>query len=96
MKKLKFELSREQYKELSALAYWVADEQYIRERYGADEPEIQRCRETITKSIFPNLDRLKVPFWVQNVVICWAENWRNYKSEYLEHFLKTKKITMGL
>lgn len=91
---LKFELSREQFRELSALAYWVANEQYIRERHGADDPEIQRCRETITKSIFPNLDRLQVPFWVQNIVSCWAENWRNYTSNYLINYLKTKSITL--
>lgn len=91
---LQFTLSREQFKELSALAYWVANEQYIRERHGANDPEIQRCRETITKSIFPNLDRLQVPFWVQNIVSCWAENWRNYTSNYLINYLKTKSITL--
>lgn len=91
---LKFELSREQYNELSALAYWVADVNYMQEKFGPDEPELQTCRDTIEKSIFPNLDYLKVPFWVQNIVSCWAENWRNYTSNYLINYLKTKSITL--
>ena len=89
---LEYTLNRDQYNALAGLAYWIADENYIRERHGAGDPEIAVCRDTITKSIFPDLDRLRVPFWVQNTVICFAENWREYKQRYLSEFLKGKNI----
>lgn len=89
---LSYTLTKEQYKKLEGLAYWIANENYMRERFGDDEPEIQKCKKTICDCIFPELDALKVPFWVQNTVICFSENWSRYKSEYLNYFLKTKNI----
>lgn len=89
---LKYTINREQYSALEALAYWVADLHYMREKWGDDEPELKHARDTIEKSCFPSLDRLGVPFWVQNVVVCWSENWRNTKSQYLSEFLKSKNI----
>lgn len=92
MNKLSYTLEHNQMSALEGLAYWVANENYIRERFGNDEPEIKICTDTITKCIFPECDQLKIPFWVQNTVICFAENWRRYKTEYLSSFLKTKNI----
>lgn len=89
---LTFKLNKEQLKALEGLAYWIADENYIIERYGIEDPEITKCRETITKCIFPECDNLNIPFWVQNAVICFSENWRQYKSVYLVSFLKTRNI----
>lgn len=86
-----YTLNREQYNALDGLAYWVADLHYMRERFGDDEPELKRARATI-ESCFPELDRLNVPFWVQNSVIVWAENWRNTKQQYFTEFLKSKNI----
>lgn len=82
-------LSKEQVKALEGLAYWIADKYYIIERYGANDPECDRCHKTILLC-FDQLDRLKVPFMVQNNVICWAENWRAYKSGYTVDLLKNK------
>ena len=90
-----FTISRDQLNALEGLSYWVADLHYMRERFGDDEPEISRARATIEKCLFPQLDRLQVPFWVQNTVICWAENWRNTKRQYLTDFLKSKNIFIG-
>lgn len=87
-----YTLNREQYNALDSLAYWVADLHYMRERFGDDEPELKRARATIEKCLFPQLDSLGVPFWVQNSVICWASNWRNTKRQYLTEFLKAKNI----
>lgn len=92
---LQYTLNKEQYNTLRGLAYWVADENYIRERHGASDPELAVCRDTITKSIFPELDRLQVPFWVQNSVIAIAENWRQYKQRYFSELLKEKNIYVG-
>lgn len=85
-------INRDQLAALEGLAYWIADLHYMREKWGENEPELQRARDTIEKCCFPRLDRMGVPFWVQNSVICWAENWRNTKSEYFTDFLKRKNI----
>ncbi len=70
---IKIELNKKQFAELEGLSYWIADLHYMRERFGDDEPELIRCRKTIELS-FDVLDSLGVPHWVQNTVICWAEN----------------------
>lgn len=90
-----YTLNQDQYSALSGLAYWIADLHYMRERFGDDEPELSRVQKTIEKCLFPQLDKLQVPFWVQNAVICWAENWRNTKRQYLAEFLKSKNIFIG-
>lgn len=91
MKILEFTANAEQRRELEGLAYWIADKEYIIERWGIDEPEIKRCHDTI-HFIFDKCDELKIPFWVQNNVICFAENWRRYKSEYLTEAMKKHRI----
>ena len=91
MNKLKFNANREQTNALQGLAYWIADNAYMIERYGADDPERQTTTKTI-ELIFDELDALRVPFWVQNTVVCFAENWRRYKAVYLSAFLETKNI----
>lgn len=92
MAKLEMNLTKDQYNALEGLAYWIADLHYMRERYGDKEPELDRARKTIELCCFPKLDALKVPFWVQNSVICWAENWRAYKDTYFYNFLESKNI----
>ena len=89
---LTYTLTAAQYKALSGLAYWIADENYIRERHGAGDPEITKCRDTICKCLFPECDNLKIPFWVQNTVICWSEDYRNYINGYLYKYLESKNI----
>ena len=90
---LKFAYTREQYNALDGLAYRIADNAYMIERYGFKETETERAEnhQTIV-GLLEKLDYLQVPFWVQNSVIVWAENWRKYKSEYMSSFLKTKNI----
>lgn len=89
---LYFKCTKEQRKALEGLAYWVADENYIRERFGENDPDIKTCHDTITKCIFPECDRLNIPFWVQNSVICIGENWRKYKEFYFSTLLAEKNI----
>lgn len=91
MNKLHFEANKAQFSALEALAYWIADVHYIRERYGADDPEHEKAHKTVCMW-FEELDRLAVPFWVQNTVICWAENWRRYKEQYFAEAMKQKNI----
>ena len=80
-----YTLNRDQFSALEGLAYWIADLHYMREKWGDDEPEVQRARDTVEKCRFPSLDRLAVPF-------CWAEDWRNTKKEYLKQVLERKNI----
>lgn len=92
MKKLSFYATKEQKSALEGLAYWVADENYIRERFGASDNEIQVCQKTICECIFPECDRLQIPFWVQNSIIAIAKNWRRYKENYFATLCAEKNI----
>ena len=47
---------------------------------------------TLTTEQYGKLDRLGVPFWVQNSAICWAEDWRRYKSGYLYQGLERRGV----
>lgn len=97
MKKLYFKVENmDQVCALRGLAYHVADVNYIKEKYGASDPEYKKADSNVLYQ-FEVLDRLGVPFWVQNSVICFAENWRRYKSEYLEDWLlKNRNIDICL
>lgn len=97
MKKLHFKVENiEQRNALEGLAYWVADVNYINERYGSNDPEFAKADKNVCLC-FKTLDRLKVPFWVQNSVICFAENWRQYKSCYLDQWLlKNRNIDLSI
>lgn len=74
--------TREQRAELESLAYWIADRAWSREHGLLDAHEDQRTDNTI-RAIFDQLDRLCVPYWAQNAVICWAEDWRRTMREHL-------------
>lgn len=89
-KTLSFTCTRQQRNALEGLAYHIADSAYIKERYGANEPELKGVHETIS-SLFNELDKLHVPFWVQNSVIAFAENWRRYKDTYMDAYLKRER-----
>ena len=88
---LEFYATPKQATELHGLAYWVADINYLRERYGNEEPEIITADKTI-RFCFDRLDVLGVPFWVQNTVICFAENWRNYIQCYFAAEMGKRRI----
>lgn len=90
---LRFDYTIEQGNALEGLAYRIADNAYMIERYGRQEAatELQQNHNTIC-GLFADLDRLQVPFWVQNTVIFWAENWRAYKEQYFSSAMKQKNI----
>lgn len=91
--RLQFTANCEQRRALEGLAYWIADYSYIKERYGYDDPELEMVHKTITQA-FDELDKIEVPFWVQNHVICWAHDWRNTKSQYLSNAMKRYNIIL--
>ena len=88
--------NREQRNAIEALAYHVADVNYIKERFGSSDPEFKKADKNVLMT-FETLDRLGVPFWVQNSVVCFAENWRRYKSEYADNWLfKNRNIDIRI
>ena len=97
MNKLYFKVeNREQRNALEGLAYWVADVNYIIERYGVSDPEYKKAHNSVLLC-FESLDRLGVPFWVQNSVVCFAENWRQYKNNYIDTWLlKNRNIDLSV
>lgn len=63
---------------LKGIAYRIADIHFLKERYGDDaKHEIEVSRKTLT-SLFAEADKENIPFFVQNTVLCFFENWRNY------------------
>ena len=88
-----FTATIDQRRALEGLAYWAAEQAYTRERFPADVDMLRRADETICMS-FDVLDRLQVPYWVQNTVLCWAQNWRNTKTDYLWRAMATHNIDL--
>lgn len=79
--------------ELEGLAYWIAERAWSREHGKLDEYEDRRTGDTI-RAIFDALDRLGVPYWVQNSVIVWAEDWRRAMKENLRDAMRAEQITL--
>lgn len=79
--------------ELEGLAYWIVDRAWSREHGLLDEHEDQRTDNTI-RAIFDALDRLGAPYWVQNAVICWAEDWRRTMCENLRDAMRARSIIL--
>lgn len=81
-------ISRRGFDELEALAYFIADMNYLKERYSREESAIER--EETHKNIlmvFAALDHEGVPFWLQNAVIASYEDWRTYKRKYFKQII---------
>lgn len=96
MEKLEYVLTERQYHALSGLAYWIADGKYFRERNDPEtlptyHGELEKIRKTVGMC-FDECDKLKIPFWVQNAVICFAEDWRRYKETYMDKYLEKRNI----
>ena len=93
MDTLSFQANKKQSNAMRSLAYWIADVHYIAERYGKNDPEHEVAHKTVMQC-FDELDRLGVPFWVQNNIIMFAENWRRYKTEYMENAMQKFNICL--
>ena len=95
MNNLRVELDRRAKNELDALVFWHSDLYYCKEKSPEDQNELSRHDKTI-KSIFNALDRLNVPFWLQNAALQYSENWRNgyYYSDFWEWLAKQHGYTV--
>lgn len=78
---------------LESLAFWISDRAWSRERGKLDEHEDRRTDTTI-RAIFDRLDRLGVPYWAQNTVYGWAEDWRRTMRETLRDAMRARSIIL--
>ena len=88
-----FICNKKQAKQLDGLAFWIAEQAITRERFPDDTRNLDRCDATIRLTM-DQLDRLAVPFWVQNAVINWAETWRSISSHDLKQAMTARNIIM--
>lgn len=90
---LHYKLNQGTYNALQGLAYRIADNAYMKERFGRENvlPELEKNHATIT-GLFDRLDSLGVPFWVQNDTIAFGDDWRRYKSAYLADWLSGRGV----
>lgn len=93
---LHYELSQENYNKLCGLAFRIADNQYMIERYGTENTKIEREQNHKTICmLFEELDAAGVPFWVQNNSIAFGESWRRYKTERLYYWLRARGVDVS-
>ena len=93
---LHYTLSQANYNKLCGLAFRIADNKYMIERYGTENTKIERAENHKTIiMLFNELDAAGVPFWVQNNSIAFGENWRRYKSEQLYYWLRARGVDVS-
>lgn len=88
---LTYTLNHEQFSELQGLAFHIAVKYKMYEREPDNTADINELHKTILDH-FTYLDRLQVPFWVQNYIICWAEEWRNTLLTDTRSFLEKNNV----
>lgn len=90
---LHYELTQTIYNKLLSLAYRIADNAYMIERYGLNDTEVERAQNHKTIVLtFNELDAAGVPFWVQNAALAFGQDWRRYKTDCLYYFLKSRGV----
>lgn len=82
-------LTAAQARELEYVARWRADLEYIRERFGADDPEADTSRKSIECGL-DQCDALNIPYWLQNAALSFGENWREYLKCNLWDYIRNK------
>ena len=89
---MKFTVTRAQYRALEGLAHWC----YQAARCDAerDAEGSEQARKTL-ESFPAQLDKLGIPYWVQNAVSAWAQDFRaegNIRVAYLYQALRRRGI----
>lgn len=91
---MEWHINREQYKALEGLAHWCYQAaRCIAER---DDEGERQARETLAD--FPKrLDRLEIPWWIQNAVSAWAQDFTapgNIREAYMDQMLKRRNVNV--
>jgi hypothetical protein len=87
-----FSVSQKQYDILLGLRHWMAVKAKMIERYPE---EYNRESESIHKTIcglFDEADHEKIPFWVQNIVCGFQDDWRHSINTYLFQDLEKRNV----
>lgn len=87
-----YQANKRQFGALEGLAHWCAEYYYTLERFGADDAEMPAIRKGMSFCM-DRCDALGVPYWAQNAVLAWAENWRATKAEYFDAAMARRGIT---
>lgn len=89
---MRLHINREQYRALEGLAHWC----YQAARCAAENDEFGAEQARATLATFPRqLDKLEIPWWIQNAVSTWAQDFRaprNIRTEYLDQMLSRRCI----
>lgn len=89
---LTFNIDQTQYNILLGLRHWMAVKAKMIERYPADyEKERDSIHKTIV-SLFEDADRHGLPFWVQNIVCGYQDDWRHSLDTYLYQDLEKRNV----
>lgn len=93
---MEYTINQKQYNILSGLRYWMSVKAKMKERYPADyEKEKENIHLTIV-SLFEDADRNKIPFWVQNIVCYYQDEWRHTLDHYLYQDLEKRGVNCDL
>ena len=80
---LTFNINQKQYDILLGLRHWMACKAKYKERWPEDyEKERDKIHKTIV-FLFDDADRLGIPYWVQNIVCGFQDDWRHTLNTYL-------------
>ena len=91
---MRWHITRTQYRALEGLAHWC----YQAARCAAenDAEGVEQARQTL--ATFPReLDALRIPWWIQNAVSVWAQDFRapgNIRDAYLDQLLKRRGVSV--
>ena len=91
---LSFNINQKQYDILLGLRHFMADKAYLRER-GGDQADIEKDHKTII-GLFDEADKAGIPFWVQNIVCSFQDDWRHTLDTYLYTDLEKRNVNCSL
>ena len=93
---LYYKMDQSIYNKLCGLAFRIADNKYMIERYGTENTKTEREQNHKTiYMLFDELDAARVPFWVQNYTIAFGNDWRRYKTEQLYYWLRARGVDVS-
>ena len=89
---MEFSVNQKQYDILSGLRHFMAVKAKMIERYPEDyKNEADKIHKSICL-LFDEADKNKIPFWVQNIVCYYQDDWRHTKRTYLYQDLEKRGV----